>query len=147
MEFLEVVRKIAVDNQFIAGIILFGSAARGEEEEKSDLDLIVLWENLNVDPGKRHAHIYSVISKYFPYNKPTVLEMEYSGFLNIKKATPLVVNIIWDGVVLYDRHGKLKDFMSNARDQLVAKGLVRRKAGKYYYWELPKPGAKVELEA
>jgi len=141
------VEKIVSENQFIAGVILFGSVARGEEDKKSDVDLLILWENLRVSPDKRHVYIYKVVSRYFPYSiGVTVLEMKYEDFLKAKKATPLLINIIYDGIVLYDKHGKLREFMSKVKRELENKGVKRRKIGKYYYWELPKPGAKIKLE-
>jgi predicted nucleotidyltransferase len=142
----EAIESIVSENRFIAGIIVFGSTARGESSERSDLDLLILWENLNVNPSKRHIHIYKAISKHLPAEKLTVVDMEYTRFLNIKKATPLLLNIIWDGVAVYDKYGRLEDFMLKVRRELESKGVVRRKDGKHYYWELPKPGCKIKLE-
>ncbi|RLE91878.1 MAG: hypothetical protein DRJ55_05130 [Thermoprotei archaeon] len=140
-------RKMASENEFVAGVILFGSIARGEETEQSDVDLLILWEKLNVDPRKRHVYIYKTVSKYFPPNlRLTVLDMEYNSLLKTTKLTPLLLNIIQDAVVLYDRHNKLQKFISNTRKQLKAKNTRRIKTGKTYYWKLPKPGAKVKLE-
>ena len=86
-------KKIASENQFIAGVILFGSIARGEETEQSDVDLLILWEKLNVDPRKRHVYIYKTVSKYFPPNlRLTVLDMEYNSLLKTTKLTPLLLN-------------------------------------------------------
>lgn len=141
------VERMVSENEFIAGVILFGSVARGEESERSDVDLLVLWEGLDVNPRERYVYVYRVVSRYFPPSvRLTVLDMEYSGFLRVRKLTPLLLNVMYDGVVLYDRHGLLEEFLSKVRRELRAKGVRRRKSGKYYYWELPKPGAKVELE-
>jgi|YelNatPaOPRAMG01_1025707.scaffolds.fasta_scaffold09399_8 predicted nucleotidyltransferase len=135
--------KIALENDFITGIILFGSIARNEENEKSDIDLLILWENLKVEDS--YSYIYKIFSKHFPYKSLTIIDMEYSSFFNIKKATPLYLNIIWDGFIIYDKHGKLHDFISKIRKELKAKGFERKKIGKYYFWKLPKPGQKIEL--
>jgi len=144
---VECVKRMVVENRFVAGVILFGSVARGEESERSDVDLLVLWEGLDVDEKKRHVYVYRAVSQYFPSSvRLTVLDMEYSSFLKVRKLTPLLLNIIYDGVVLYDKYGLLEKFLSRVRGELEAKGLKRVKIGKYYYWKLPKPGAKVELE-
>ena len=141
------VERIVLENEFIVGVILFGSVARGEESGRSDVDLLILWEGLDVDVRKRHVYVYRVVSRYFPsFVRLTVLDMEYSRFLNVRKLTPLLLNIICDGVILYDKYGLLEDFLIRVRRELKAKGLERVKLGKYYYWKLPKPGAKVELE-
>jgi len=141
------VKKMVLKNEFVAGVILFGSVARGEESERSDVDLLVLWEGLDVDAKKRHVYVYRIVSQYFPSSvKLTVLDMEYSSFLRVRKLTPLLLNIIYDGVVLYDKYGLLEKFLSKVREELKAKGVKRVKLGKYYYWKLPKPGARVGLE-
>jgi predicted nucleotidyltransferase len=136
----------AQECSFIAGVVLFGSVARGEESERSDVDLLVLWEGLD----KREALqvVYEAVSKKFPPGIGlTVLEAEYWNFVNARKLTPLLVNIAYDGIVLYDKYGKLNEFLARVRRGIEEKGLARRKLGKSYYWVLPKPGSKVVFEA
>lgn len=141
------VRRMVSENKFIAGVVLFGSLARGEETERSDVDLLILWDGLKVNSSRRHVYVYEVVSKYFPSTlRLTVLEMEYTSFIKVKKLTPLILNIIYDGIVLYDKYGRLREFMKKVREELKVKGLKRRKTGRTYYWILPKPGAKVRLE-
>ncbi|MEM3371704.1 MAG: nucleotidyltransferase domain-containing protein [Candidatus Korarchaeum sp.] len=141
------VSKMVTENSFITGVILFGSAARGEEGERSDLDLLILWEELGLDTSERYIYVYKMVSRYFPQSLGlTVIEMSYSSFLSLKKLTPLLLNVIYDGVVLYDKHGRLEEFLSKIREEIKSKGLKRKKIGKYYYWELPEAGSKVELE-
>ncbi|MGB9760098.1 MAG: nucleotidyltransferase family protein [Thermoproteota archaeon] len=135
---------IALENSFIAGIILFGSVARGEETEKSDIDLLVLWEGLN--PNDSYSYVYRNVSKYFLHESVTILDMNYYDFLKVKDVTALYINIVWDGIVIYDKYGKLESFLEKVKNELIAKGIERKKVGKYYYWKLPKPGQKVKLE-
>ena len=99
-----------------------------------------------MDPRERYVYIYRVVSRYFPDISLTVLDAEYSSFFRVKNVTPLFLNVVYDGIVLYDRHGRLKNFLSRVRRELEEKGVRRRKIGRYYYWELPKPGEKVKLE-
>ena len=142
----ERVKEMVSENQFISGVILFGSIARGEEHGRSDIDLLILWENLRIDPSERYIYIYRIVSKYFPSTNLTLLDIEYSSFLNARKITPLLLNIIYDGIVLYDKYGKLEDFLSRVKRELETKGIKRRKIGRYYYWMLPEAGSKVRLE-
>jgi hypothetical protein len=51
-----------------------------------------------------------------------------------------------DGVVLYDRYGKLSDFLLRIKRGLERVGVVRKRQRRFYYWVLPKPGAKLVLE-
>ncbi len=142
----EAAKKMVSGNEFIAGVVLFGSTARGEGDESSDLDLLVLWEHLDVDPRERHIYVYKAVSKFFPGKGLTVLDMEYERFLKARKATPLLLNIIWDGIVVYDKYGKLDSFILRVREELRSKGVIRKRTGKYHYWVLPKPGQKIVLE-
>jgi len=137
----EVVRECS----FIVGVVLFGSVARGEEGERSDVDLLVLWENLDAREAPRV--VYEAVLKRFPPGVPlTVLEAEYWSFVGSKKLTPLLLNVAYDGVVLYDKYGKLGELLFKIKRGVEERGLLRRKKGKFYYWVLPKPGAKVVLD-
>jgi len=141
------IKKVISENPFITGIILFGSIARGEERERSDIDLLVLWDDLQVDPDERHVYIYKAVSKHFPPSTSlTVIDMKYTDFLKTEKVTSLFLNVVYDGIVLYDKHGKLKSFLSKVKKELERKGVKRVKIGKYYYWKLPKAGGKIELK-
>ncbi|MBS7656026.1 nucleotidyltransferase domain-containing protein [Candidatus Bathyarchaeota archaeon] len=138
------IAEIALENSFIAGVLLFGSIARKERDEESDIDLLILWENLNVEDI--YLHIYKTFSKYFPHENLTILDMDYSSFFNVKKASSLYLNIIYDAIILYDKYGKLLNFILKVKNELRAKGIKRKKIGKYYFWKLPKPGQKIELK-
>ena len=132
------------ESGFIAGVVLFGSAARGEEGERSDVDLLVLWEGLDKNGALRT--VYDTVSRFFPPGiELTVLEAEYWIFVSTRKLTPLLINIAYDGVILYDKYGKLSEFLSRIKQGLGEKGLVRKRLGKSYYWVLPEPGSKVVL--
>ena len=132
------------ESGFIAGVVLFGSVARGEEGERSDVDLLVLWEGLDKNGALRT--VYDTVSRCFPPGIGlTVLEAEYWIFVSTRKLTPLLINIAYDGVILYDKYGKLSEFLMRIKQGLSEKGLVRRRLGKSYYWVLPEPGSKVVL--
>ena len=75
-----------------------------------------------------------------------MLEAEYWSFVGARKLTPLLVNVACDGVVLYDRYGKLSDFLLRIKRGLERVGGVRKRQRRFYYWMLPKPGAKLVLE-
>ncbi|MEM2122401.1 MAG: nucleotidyltransferase domain-containing protein [Candidatus Bathyarchaeia archaeon] len=133
------------ENPFVAGLILFGSAARRESDGRSDLDLLILWEGVDLPLRQRYGMFYKLASRYFKVGKGlTVLDVEYARFINLKRANPLFLNIISDAVVLYDKHGKLDSFISEARRKIAETGLKKVMKGRFYYWVLPRPGAIVE---
>ena len=133
------------ENPSVAGIILFGSVARGESRIRSDLDLLILWEGVDLPLRERYIVFYKLATRYFKVGKGlTVLDLEYDRFISSKRLNPLFLNIISDAIILYDKYDRLNSFISEARGKLAKTGLTRVKRGRFYYWVLPKPGAVVE---
>ncbi len=71
--------------------------------------------------------------------------MELSKFTAPKEVTPLLLNVYWDGVVLYDTTGELDAFLAAVKERIEASGLERLRDGDAYRWLLPEPGRKVEV--
>jgi len=131
---------------YVRGVILFGSVARDEAAERSDIDLLVLHEGLYADIVERRRIVYEEVSEALQGIFPiTVIDMELELFLNPKTITSLLLNIYYDGVVVLDRTGKLQEFMESVRRRIEESGLVRRRDGRSYYWILPKTMEKVKI--
>ena len=132
----------------IKAILLFGSMARGEASKKSDIDLLVLHENYDVeDPVIRRRNLYMVVSDLlgeYP-GGITIIDMEFKNFIKPKVITPLLLNIYWDAKVVYDATGKIEGFLRHVRNRIVKSGLKRVRDGKAYYWILPKPMEEVRI--
>lgn len=79
-------------------IILFGSYSREDYNEESDIDIVILLDNkdLNKDRNKYKEAIYDICLKYdkvisvIPYN--------YNDYLS--KRTPLIINIKNEGIII-----------------------------------------------
>lgn len=92
----EVVERIVNGYGPVEKILLFGSAARGEQDEASDLDLIVIKHTtdrfvrrlLSVPPLPVAADVFV----YTPEEFATMQEQE----------NPFVLNALRDAIVLYD---------------------------------------------
>jgi len=132
---------------YVKGVILFGSVARDEITERSDVDLLVLHEGINIsDIVERRRVIYKEISGALQGIFPiTVIDMELESFLKPKIITSLLLNIYYDAIVILDRTGELQEFIKFVKGRIEKSGLVRRKDGKSYYWILPKPMEKVKV--
>lgn len=81
-------------------IILFGSAARGEFDENSDLDLLVIKDG--IDKVRKHERNYKV-RKFLQTNLPLDI-LVYSPYEINKRlylGDPFVKSIIHEGKVLY----------------------------------------------
>ncbi|MGC8543492.1 MAG: nucleotidyltransferase domain-containing protein [Vulcanisaeta sp.] len=134
-----------VNDRFVA-VLLFGSLARCEAGERSDVDLLVLHRGLGgIDPVRRRRAIYLAVSAFLRDYPLTVIDMDINDFLSPGIITPLLLNIYWDAVVLLDKTGTLEEFLRHVRRRIVESGLKRIKDGKAYYWVLPRPMERVKI--
>ena len=134
-----------VGSSFVA-VLLFGSLARCEAGDRSDVDLLVLHTGLNrIDSVRRRRAVYLAVSALLRDYPLTVIDMDINEFLNPGIITPLLLNIYWDAVVLLDRTGKLSEFLERVRRRIVESGLRRVRDGRAYYWVLPKPLERVRI--
>jgi len=132
----------------VRAVVLFGSLARGEARERSDVDLLVLHEGCGIeDPVKRRRYLYRVMAEALgrEFEAITVIDMELAEFVRPKEVTPLLLNIYWDGMVVLDRTGVLREFLSRVRRRISSSGLRRVRDGKAYYWVLPRPLEEVRI--
>ncbi|MGQ9781858.1 MAG: nucleotidyltransferase domain-containing protein [Nitrososphaeria archaeon] len=139
--------RLSTLSSHVKGVLLFGSIPRNETAKKSDVDLLILHEELNTkDLVERRRAIYKeakeLVQGLFPL---TVIDMELKDFLKPKNITPLLLNIYWDAIVVVDRTGNLQEFLDTIREKIRKSGLVRAKDRRSYYWILPKPMEKVEI--
>jgi len=91
---------------FLISVILFGSSARREETEKSDIDVLVVTDDVNyaITPPLIETYriiIESVVGKIS--TKFHITSMTLTSFWeHTKVGDPVVVNILRDGVPLVD---------------------------------------------
>ena len=132
----------------IKAILLFGSKARGESRERSDVDLLVLHEGCEVeDAVLRRRRLYNLLREAIGEESEelTVVDMELKRFLKPREITSLLLNIYWDAVVVYDLTGSVEGFLKGVRDKILKSGLKRVRDGKAYYWVLPEPLKEVKI--
>lgn len=133
----------------LRGLVLFGSIARGEVDEHSDIDLLVILHELPKNPVERRRMVYLAMApireKY--RRDTTVIEMtdDEAG-----EVTPLILNIAAEGIILYDEGGELSEFLDKVRRRIEEMGLLRYRTrdGKYG-WKLRRPlrpGEVFEIE-
>jgi predicted nucleotidyltransferase len=117
-------------DEFI-GLILFGSWARGEAEADSDIDLLIVFKSLKGFDIR--AKVYSIIAKQVKMPL-TLVDIRLSELVsNDYELTPLMLNILHDGIIIWDKYGLLKDFVEKGRRLIEKMKLVRYKTpdGKY----------------
>lgn len=138
----------AIREPSVKAVLLFGSKARGEAEERSDVDLPILHDGCEIkDPVARRRHLYSIVCEALesPVDNLTVIDMELKRFLEPREVTALLLNIYWESSVLVDRTGFLNAFLERVREKIVKSGLKRVKDGSAYLWVLPEPMKEVKL--
>jgi predicted nucleotidyltransferase len=133
---------------YVRAVLLFGSLARGEAGERSDVDLLVLHSGAPVrDPVERRRLLYKLVAERLEgaFEAVTLIDMDLERFLKPATVTPLLLNIYADALVVIDRVGSLEEFLQRVRKRIGELGLARVKNGRAYYWILPKPMEKVQL--
>lgn len=117
----------------LEAVILFGSWARREAAELSDLDFLVIARGLPKEPVRRRYVVYDALTPVLREFKRQVSVIEADAEEIGKQITPLLINIAHDGVILYDRAGRVGDLLRRVRDAVKRAGLTRYKTrnGKY----------------
>ncbi len=144
----ELRRRLSDLPMYVKAVLLFGSIARGEANEYSDVDLLILHSDLPIiDLVERRRYLYRLIIERLGdvFDSITLIDMSLDEFLKPDVVTPLLLNIYVDAVVILDRVGVIEGFLSNVRRKVVEVGLKKVKDGKAYYWILPKPLEKVRI--
>jgi predicted nucleotidyltransferase len=137
-----------LNEPYVKAILLFGSRARGEFNERSDIDLLVLHENCEIkDPVLRRRYLYNLIRKAIgkEFEGITIIDMEFENFLKPVEINALLLNIYWDAIIVYDKTSMLHSFLEHVKDKIEKSGLKRIKDGKAYRWVLPEPMKEVKI--
>lgn len=137
-----------LNESHIKAVLMFGSRARGESNEKSDIDLLVLHEDFKIkDLVLRRRYLYNIIREAIgkQFEEVTVIDMELKHFLKPKEINVLLLNIYWDAIIVYDRTNMLQDFLNYVKEKIAKSGLKRIKDGKACRWILPEPMKEVKI--
>lgn len=149
--YLDLLREFFNDN--LISVYIFGSVARGEASEGSDIDIIVVVEGLPEDVGKR-LEISSYLKKIFRQRSIRMrrilrmkgLPVTISDILltpeEVRKHPPILLDLTADGIPLIDKDNFLSKELEKVRERLRELGAVRIKGKHGWYWIL-KPGAKL----
>ena len=107
----------------LLGVALFGSVARGDCDDRSDVDVFVVTRGLDAPPGERLRLIYEAVSplRRVVGRDVSVVTVEADELVDV---TPLLVNIAYDAVILYDPEGFLRRFFERVRAAVEKAGLT-----------------------
>lgn len=134
----------------LRSVCLFGSVARGETTPESDIDVLVVAKGLPQDLGSRFREtnwIHMKLKETESYRLLRALGRNclISDILltpeEVEKHPPILLDMVDDGIILYDRDDFLKNVLRSLSERLKELGARKVKTEKGYYWIL-KPDAK-----
>ena len=134
----------------LVSICFFGSTTRGEASLDSDIDVLVVAEDLPRDLGSRVREtnpVHESVKRGEAYRR--VRSGGRSAFISdvyltpeeARSHPPILLDVADHGVIVYDRDGFLAGVLEDIRKKLRQLGARKVAAKKGYYWVL-KPDAK-----
>lgn len=128
----------------LIAVVLFGSRARGEADEASDWDLLVIARQLPKQAFRRHLQL------------KTALPPDWRGRVSLLAKTPeefearlpaLFLDIALDGIVLYDTDQYATKRLAGLRRLIEKRGLRRERLQRETVWRWQQfPGFDWALE-
>ena len=99
-------------DEFI-GLALFGSWARGEAREESDVDVLVVLRSLKGMEAR--SVIYKTIAKHVK-RALTLVDVRLNEIATDRVVlTPLLINIVADAIIIWDTGNVLRGFVEKGR--------------------------------
>jgi len=149
-QFLKLLKARLGDN--LISVVLFGSVVRGEADEGSDVDLLIVSDGFEGSFGERFQHFQEIDKELLELETRKKLRREGYGTLispvplnrkEVERHPPILLDILTDGIILYDKNGFIKGELADLRKRLKAlKAKKVRLPGNRWYWDL-KPDYKL----
>jgi len=112
IENLKIAREFSKDllgemNEFVRSIVLFGSNTHDTLKKNSDIDLMIVLDNVSVFVSEELREAYKIITKKISgkhSNRLHLLTVNLSDLWDMsRKGDPLLINILRHGIALFDR--------------------------------------------
>ena len=115
----------------LVAIVLFGSRARGEADEASDWDLLLIARDLPHKPFQRHLHLKQMLPADWRGRVAILAKTpeEFESYL-----TSLFLDIALDGIILHDPEGYMADRLARLRRLIQEQGLQRTRVNGDLIW-------------
>ncbi len=133
----------------LISVVLYGSMARGEVTKDSDIDLLIISDNLPKERLRRQdlfmemekesdEEVKKIYDKwgFYPYISPILKTKDDARILS-----PLYLDMVTDAKILYDKDDFFKNILEKLRLELKSLNARKIKVGKKWYWDL-KPDYK-----
>ena len=139
----------------LISVVLYGSVARGEASQTSDIDLLIVAEGLPKGRFARKKCLAKAdddISAKLDALSDQGIETSLTRVLKTpgeaSRVVPLYLDLVEDAVLLFDRNGFFKDVLARIRLSLEKLGARRMVSGRVRYWDLKpdlRPGERFEI--
>jgi hypothetical protein len=139
----------------LVSVVLFGSVARGEASATSDIDLLIVAEDLPQGQFARKrllAPVDAAFEEDLDRAAAAGLEARLARIVRTPpeaaRPIPLYFDLTEDAVILHDRAGFMAVVLDRVRVSLRRLGARRIRQGKTWYWDLKpdfKPGDVIEI--
>ncbi|MEM2564604.1 MAG: nucleotidyltransferase domain-containing protein [Candidatus Bathyarchaeia archaeon] len=151
---MELLHKSLRDN--LVSVVVYGSVARGSARKDSDIDILIVAENLPKSRMERQRMFLEIESSL----EPLINELWDRGFYvdfsplilsreEASKIRPIYLDMVEDAIILYDKEGFFGNILERLKRRLKELGARREWIGNKWYWIL-KPNIKfgevVEIE-
>jgi hypothetical protein len=118
----------------LVGIVLFGSAARGEAIETSDVDLLIVLESTTRIERSLYDRWDGVLRSRGRPGEDRVSPQFAALPPSPEEVGGLWLEVAREGIVLDDRDGRLAKFLISLRDFVASGAVSRRKVHGHPYW-------------
>ena len=128
----------------LVAVVLFGSRARGDADEESDWDVLVIAHDLPDRPFRRHTFLKAQL----PLRWRTAISLIAKTPEEFEASLPaFYLDIALDGIVLYDPHNYMQEKLTRLQKLIRKKGLRRKKIERSFAWQWDKfPGFGWSIE-
>ncbi len=139
----------------LISVVLFGSVGRDTPNFYSDVDILIIAKELpqgRIPRIREFERIEEQIAPLLDALRLEGIQTEISAILKspeeAERGSPLFLDMVEDGRILFDRDGFFSELLSRLRDRLRALGSRRIWRGDAWHWVLKpdfKPGEVFEI--